>query len=189
MRKLDEAGYRLHPKKCEFFKKEAEWVGHQTNQDEITQLQDKLEAITKINIPKNEKELKSFLGAIQYLSKYIKNLSAQADILRNLLKKQNEWIWTEEKTEAFNTLKKLITQLPCLAHYISNKENILTIDSSTKGLGATLWQKQKDGNLKLVGFASRFLSDTEKKYAINELELLAVVWGLEHFRLCLWKAN
>ena len=50
-------------------------------------------------------------------------------------------------------------------------------------IGATLWQKQKDGNLKPVGFASRYLSDTEKKYAINELELLTVVWGLEHFRL------
>ena len=52
--------------------------------------------------------------------------------------------------------------------------------------GATLWQKQKDGNLKPIGFASRFLSDTEKKYAINELELLAVVWGLEHFRLYIY---
>ena len=80
-------------------------------------------------------------------------------------------------------LKKLITHLPGLAHYNSNRENILTTDASTKGLGATLWQKQKDGNLKPVGFASRFLPDTEKKYAIKELELLAVVWGLEHLRL------
>ena len=41
MKKLDEAGYRLHPKKCKFFKKEAEWVGHQINQDGIRPLQDK----------------------------------------------------------------------------------------------------------------------------------------------------
>ena len=73
--------------------------------------------------------------------------------------------------------------MPCLAHYNSYKENILTTDASTKGLGATMWQKQKDGNLKPVGFASRFLLDTDKKYAINELELLVIVWGLEHFRL------
>ena len=123
------------------------------------------------------------MGAIQYLSKYIENLSAQADIHRKLLKKQIKWEWTEEHTNAFNNLKKLITQLPYLAHYNPKSENILTTDASTKGLGATLWQKQKDGNLKPIGFASRFLSDTEKKYAINELELLAVVWVLEHFRL------
>ena len=59
MKKFEQAGYRLNPKKCEFFKKEIEWVGHK-----IDRLQDKLEADTKIIIPKNEKELKSFLGAI-----------------------------------------------------------------------------------------------------------------------------
>ena len=175
MKKLEEAGYRLNPKKCEFFQKEAEWIGHKIDQNGIRSLQNKLEAITKIEIPKNEKELKSFLGAIQYLSKYIENLSAQTDVLRKLLKKQNNWEWTEEHTNAFNNLKKLITQLPYLAHYNPKSENILTTDASTKGLGATLWQKRKDGNLKPIGFASRFLSDTEKKYAIIELELLAVV--------------
>ena len=122
------------------------------------------------------------MGAIQYLSKYIEKLSANTDILRNLLKKQNEWNWTEEHTNTFNKLKEYITNIPCLAHYIANNGNILTTDASTKGLGATLWQLQKDGYLKPVGYASRFLSDTEKKNAMNELVLLAVVWGLEHFR-------
>ena len=81
MKKLEEPGYRLKQKKCEFFKKSRiDWT-----QNRIRPLQDKLEAITKIEIPKNKKELKSFLGAIQYLSKYIENLSAQTDILRKLL--------------------------------------------------------------------------------------------------------
>ena len=73
-----------------------------------------------------------------------------------------------------------------MAHYNSDYPNVITTDASTKGLGATLWQEQPDGKLKPIGFASRFLSDTEKKYAINELELLAVVWGLEHFRLYIY---
>ena len=73
-----------------------------------------------------------------------------------------------------------------MAHYNSGYPNVITTDASTKGLGATLWQEQPDGKLKPIGFASRFLSDTEKKYAINELELLAVVWGLEHFRLYIY---
>ena len=102
------------------------------------------------------------------------------------MKKQNEWIWTEEHTKTFNNLKECITKIPCLAHYNAQSENIITTDASTKGLGATLWQKQKSGELKPIGFASRYLSDTEKKYAINELELLAVVWGLEHFRLYIY---
>ena len=183
MTKLEKAGYRSNPNKCKFFKKEIEWVGHKIDQQGIRSLQDKLDAIKKINIPKNVKELISFLGAIQYLSKYIENLSTNTDILQKLLKKRNEWIWTEEHTRAFNNLKECITKIPCLAHYNAQSENIITTDTSTKGLEATLWQPQKTGKLKPIGFASRFSSDTEKKYPINELELLGVVWGLEYFRL------
>ena len=73
-----------------------------------------------------------------------------------------------------------------MAYYNAQNENINTTGVSTKGLGATLWQKQKDGNLKPVEFASRYLSDTETKYAINELEILAAVCGLEHFRLYIY---
>ena len=103
---LENARYRLHPKKCVFFKKGAEWVGHRIGQSGIRPLQDKLDAIAKVNTPKNKKVLKSFLGAIQYLSKYKENLSTQTDILRQLLKKQNEWNWTQEHPEEFNNLKK-----------------------------------------------------------------------------------
>ena len=55
MEKLEKAGYRLHPNKCEFFKQEAKWIGHRIDQNGIRPLQNKLEAITKIEIPKNEK--------------------------------------------------------------------------------------------------------------------------------------
>ena len=70
-----------------------------------------------------------------------------------------------------------ITNILCLAHYTVNNENILTTDASTKD-----WA-QHCGDLKPVGNASRFLSDTERKYAINELELLAFMWELKLFRL------
>ena len=127
------------------------------------------------------------MGQDNTFQNIFKNLSANTNILGKLLKKNNEWNWAEEHTNAFNKPKKYITNTPCLAHYNANKENILTTDASTRGLGATLWQRQKDGNLKPVGYASRFLSNTEKKYAINELELIAVVWGREHFRLLIYR--
>ena len=92
-------------------------------------------------------------------------------------------IWTDEHTKVFNKLKEGITKIQCLAHCNAQTENIITTDASTKGMGATLRQKQKTGAIKPIGFAIRYFVETEKKYAINELELLAVVWGLEHFRL------
>ena len=96
-------------------------------------------AIKELKKPENEKELKSFFGAIQYLSKYIENLSEQTVILRKLLKKDTEWKWTEEQTKAFENLKQTITEIPCLAHYNSDYPNIITTDASTKGFGATQW--------------------------------------------------
>ena len=161
--KLENAGYRLSENKSVLIKTEIEWIGHKIDQNGIRPLQDKLMAIKDLKQPNNEKELKSFLGAIQYMSKYIDNLSAQTDSLRQLLKKDTEWLWTEEHTRVFENLKQKITEIPCLAHYNSDYPNVITTDASTKGLGATLWQEQPDGKLKPIGFASRFLSDTEKK--------------------------
>ena len=107
------------------------------------------------------------------------------DILRQLLKKNNKWNWTPEYSEAFTHLKNKITKIPCLADYSSNLSNTVSTDASTKGLGATLWQEQHNGKFKPIAFASTFLSDFEKN-AINDVELVAVVWGFEYYRLYIY---
>ena len=66
---------------------------------------------------------------------------------------------------------------------------MVTTDASKTGLGITLWQKQDDGNIKPIVYGSRYLNDTEKNYSIRNLELLAVVWGLEKFRFYLYGKN
>ena len=101
--------------------------------------------------------------------------------MRQLLKKGPKWDWTTDRNADFNKIKQELTKLPCLAHYNGNKENIVTTDASETVLGIALWQKQSNNELKPIAFASRNLSDAEKKYSISELELLAVVWVLERF--------
>ena len=81
----------------------------------------------------------------------------------------------------------MLTEEPCLAHYAKDRKNIVTTDASKTGLGITLWQKQSDGEIKPMAFGSRYLNDTEKNYSIGELELLAVVWGLEKVRFNLYR--
>ena len=56
----------------------------------------------------------------------------------------------------------MLTEGPCLAHYAKEKDNIVTTDASTTGLGITLWQKQDDGNTKPIAYGSRYLNETEK---------------------------
>ena len=136
--------------------------------------------------PENPKQLKSFLGEIQYLAKFLPRLSERTDKLRKLLKKNTEWKWETEQQKDFEKIKKMLTEEPALAHYAKEKDNIVTTDASKIGLGITLWQKQVDRELKPIAFGSRFLNDTEKNYSIGELERLAVVWGLEKFRFYLY---
>ena len=138
----------------------------------------------KIKAPKGVKEVRSFLGSVQYLAKFIKNLSAKTELLRILLRKEEKWIWGEDQQKAFEALKEDIANITVLKHYDPEAQTVLTTDASTQGLGATLWQIDESGR-RAVAFASRFLCKAEKRYAINELELLAVKWAIEHFKFYL----
>ena len=120
------------------------------------------------------------------MAKYLPKLSERTDRLRKLLKKNEQWKWGPEQETDFNRIKQMLTEGPCSAHY-AKKDNIVTTDASTTGLGITLWQKQDDGSTKPIAYGSRYLNETEKKYSIGELELLAVVWGLENFRFYLYR--
>ena len=178
---IDEhAGYRASERKTELFKQEITWLGYHIDQNGVKPIKGKTEAITKTKSPKECKELKSFLGSKQHLSKFINNLFMKTDRMRRLLKKETIWEWTSEVNEDFKNLKKEITESPCLAHFDPKKENYATTDACNTGLGATLWQKEGE-IFRPIAFASRFLTDCERKYAINELELLGALWGLEYF--------
>ena len=135
--------------------------------------------------PETPKQLKSFLGAIQYLAKFLPRLSERTDKLRKLLNKIQNGNGKRNQN-GFEMITKMLTEEPALKHYAKDKDNIVTIDASRTGLGITLWQKQADGELKPIAFGSRFLNDSENNYSIGELELLAVVWGFKKIRFYLY---
>ena len=58
--------------------------------------------------------------------------------MRQLLKKERKWNWTDDRDTDFNKIKQELTSLPCLAHYNGNKENIVTTDACTTGLRVAL---------------------------------------------------
>ena len=179
--KLQNAGYRASERKTKLFKQEITWLGYHIDQNGVKPIKDKTEAITKLKAPKNAKELKSFMGSIQHLSKFINSLFKKTDRIRRLLKRETNWEWTSEVNEDFENLKKETTESPCLAHFDPKKENYVTTDACNTGLGATLWQKEGE-IFRPIAFASRFLTNCERKYAINELELQERCGGLEYFR-------
>ena len=98
----------------------------------------KVEAISKLNQPENTKDLKSFLGAIQYMAKFLPKFSERTNRLRKLLKKNETWNWGTEQNEDFIKIKQMLTEGRCLAHYAKYQDNIVTTDVSSIGLGITL---------------------------------------------------
>ena len=94
--------------------------------------------------------------------------------------------WSPECETAFVTLKNKLVTPPVLVYPRFGDEFTLETDASILGLGAVLSQKQPDGRLHPVAYASRALSPTEKNYSVTELETLAVVWGITHFHSYLY---
>ena len=78
-----------------------------------------------------------------------------------------KWEWTTDRNSDFIKIKQELTSLPCLAHYNGSKEIIVTTDACKTGLEIALWQKQGNGELKLIAFASRYLNDVEKNILLE----------------------
>ena len=159
----------------------------------------KVESIKNWPIPKTVKDLQSFLGAVNFLGKFIQGLSSLRSSLQGLIKKDAEYIWTGTHTNAFNNIKEAICQETLLAYYDKDRPVFIEVDASGQGLGAVLLQgniledelsscPQTEGRylsfrnrLKPIAFASKSLSDAETRCSNIERELLGVVWAVEHF--------
>ena len=120
--------------------------------------------------------VRQLCGMVQYLSRFLPNLSGDLELIRELTRKDHEWNWSSESDEALTLLKTKMAETPVLAYYNQDKQNVLQVDSSQHGIGAVLMQEGKP-----VEYASRSLSPSEWNWAQIEKELLAVVYGLERF--------
>ena len=141
----------------------------------------RVEDIKALPPPSNEAELQQFLGIVTYMSPFIPHMSQHTAILRDLLKKEADFQWTANHEEAFQKVKKLIRKEATLAYFDPNKESVIQVDASSRGLGAALLQ---DG--RPIAFASKSLTPTEQKYANIEREMLAVVFGCKRFHTCVY---
>jgi len=150
--------------------------GHRITPQGIKPDDAKIQAVLEMNAPTDVTEIKRFCGLVQYMAKFVPNLSETLEPLRNLTRKNTPWKWTKECTEAFEKVKKLLKQTDVLAIYDPDKDLVLQVDSSKDGLGAALLQ---DGHP--LEFASRSLKPAERNWAQIEKEALAVLYRLERF--------
>ena len=152
----------------------------------------KVKDIREWLVPKGIKELQSFLGAVNYLARFIPHLSALRAPLQDLLKKENELIWAQNYQLCFDQIKEAVCKDITLKFYDPNLLIFIEIDASQSGIGVVLLQPL-DSNFPLnenniptklmpVAFASKTLTSAECNYANIERELLGVVFGVLHFK-------
>ena len=132
--------------------------------------------------PKNVKELQSFLGSVNYLSKFIPHLSSFRKPLQDLLKSSDEFVWLKVHDEAFKTLKNAIVKDVMLKYFNSNLPIYIKTDALKKGIGVVMLQPDDSventsctevlNNLQSVFYASKILTATESNYSNIECEMV-----------------
>ena len=175
-----QAGLKLNREKCEFNQKDLIFLGHKFGPNGIEPDKAKVEAIQNMPEPENETELRRFLGMVNYLGRFVPNLSQIMHPLNALLNKDAVWLWGHEQREAVKKLKESLTSSPTLVYFEMNRETAVAADASSYGMGGVLYQKH-DGEWKPVAYCSRTLTSAERRYAQIEKELLAAVHACTKF--------
>ena len=175
---------RLNYDKLAYKKTEVEFFGEMYTTDGCKPAQSKVTAIVEMPLPTSKKQVQSFIGMINYLSKFSARLSELAEPIRELCKDKVPFNWGPEHQAAFKQMKREIVRAPILAYYNPKKETVLQTDASIKGLGACLLQDQKP-----VYFTSKALTETQHGYVAIEIESLAVAWAMEKFHHFLYASH
>ncbi|XP_043194801.1 uncharacterized protein K02A2.6-like isoform X2 [Amphibalanus amphitrite] len=135
--------------------------------------------------PKNAKELLTFLGMVTYNAKFLPHLSTVLRPLYDLTKRDTVWNWSPKCQEAFSEVKSMLADAGCLTHYDLGKRVKVYCDASAYGLGACMVHVDGSGE-RPIAFASRTLTEAERKYAQIEREALAIIFAVKrwHQYLC-----
>jgi transposase InsO family protein len=197
LKKLRDCGLKVNPKKCDLFRDKIKYLGHWVTSEGIATDHEKVEAVQNWPIPQSREELKRFLGFSSFYRRFIPQFAQKSEPLQSLLRGQKQkndpkkgkknkskstlppFKWQEEQQQSFDALIKALTSAPVLAYADFSKPFELHTDAATSsGLGAVLYQKDDQGHLRVIAYASRSLSDSERRYPAHRLEFLALKWAV-----------
>lgn len=182
---LQDAGFSVNADKCSFFKRSIEYLGNVVSDGQVRPSPRKVEALVKAPIPKNVKQVRQFNGLAGYFRKYIPDFSRIMVPLYELTKQGAKWIWTDKHEEARNIIIRCLTSTPVLTLFQEGAPIQLYTDASSIGFGAVLVQVI-NGRQHAVAFMSMRTTGAESRYHSYELETLAVVRAIKHFRQYLY---
>ena len=178
LERLENRGVTLRADKCEFYKEELTFFGLRSTKNGVSPTEDRCRALKEAAVPVNAKELRSFLCTVLWSARFIKDICSISEPLWSLLRKQVKWRWTEVEQASFEKIKNSISTR-CMAYFNVKWSTEVIVDAGPSGIGAVLCQYNPENNddRRIVCFASRMLTDVERRYSQCENEALAAVWG------------
>lgn len=178
--KLQECEFKLKIEKCKLFKTSIDVFGFKITKNEISVIRKNIEPLLNAEAPKTITMLKSFLGKVTYYSRFLKDMAHIVAPLHECTKNKNIQ-WTKECNDSFNLIKQKLASVGNLRHYNPKLPLILTCDASQVALGAVLSNRDENGIVRPIAYASRKLNTTELKYSTIDKEAMSIIFGVTKF--------
>ena len=187
---LENAGMKIKPAKCQWFREEVKFLGHIVSRSGLKKAPEYVEKVLDFPVPQTVRQLREFLGLVNFQRKFIPHCSMKAAPLSRLTggKAREKVEWTNEMKEAFEALKNDMAKnielaFPDFRESANRLE--LFVDASGTGAGACLTQRQGEDD-RIISFASMIFSPAQRRYSTIERELVGLRWGIKTFRVFLY---
>lgn len=171
---IKKEGLRLKFSKCKFAADSVKYLGHIIQNNTVTPLKDNLVSIKNFPTPRTQKNVRQFLGKINFYLKYVPNIAIKLEPLHNLLRKGQNFNWTKACQESFEEMKQILCSQPILTIFDPNLPIHIYTDASILGVGAVLKQPQENNEEKPVAYFSKKLNEVQKMKKAIYLECLAI---------------
>ena len=190
---LNDNHLTLNVEKCRWGQPTVPFLGYQVSATGIIPLPEKVQAISEYPRPTTVKELRRFLGVVNFYRKSLPHAAEDQRYLTRYLRnaKKNDRTpipWEAESNSAFERIKQSLMNATQLAHPAEDSNLILACDASDRAMGAVLQQTSGD-DIQPLGFFSRAFSSAQVKYSTYDRELQSIFDAIRYFRTILEGRN
>ena len=173
---------RLNPKKCTFGVTSGQLLGHIVNERGIEVDPENIRAILDMSALRTKREIRGFLGRLQYISRFIARLTDICEPIFHLLRKNQPTIWDDDCQRAFEKVKEYLLSSPVLVPSTPGRPLLLYLSVSDMALGCMLAQLDDSGKERAIYYLSKRMVEYEYRYIMIERLCLALVWATRRLR-------